>query len=91
MRKRWRRGRRSRRKRSDFGLTDPHLSRSGLSLPPDGDLGAVGDGGRLLCRAALGHHPSHPGGTAGAGPAHPAHVEGRRSRAQTLRRALWES
>lgn len=34
MRKRWQRGRRSRRRRSDFGLTDPHLSRSGVSLPP---------------------------------------------------------
>lgn len=94
MRKRWwRRRRRKKKGRLIIGLPDSQPSFSCFSLParpPDGDLGAVGDGGRLLCRAALGHHPGHPGGTAGAGPAHSAHVEGRRSRAQTLRRALWK-
>lgn len=78
----------------DFRLTEHTPSLSGLHVsperPPDGNLGAVGGGGRLLCRAALGHHPGHPGGTAGAGPAHSAHVEGRRPRAHTLQLALWE-
>lgn len=65
-----------------------------LSVPeclPDGDLSPVGDGGRLLCRAALGHHPGHPGGAAGAGTAHSAHVEGMHSHAQMSQRAQCES